>query len=162
MKYNVIWAGSKRASTIKINELNTWVFCLPSERMADPSVAQWLVSNMNGMIPQGQGSGARVIPNMGWTWVNMDEQWHVVAKLGQVGPCDASPASGMSAPVMVMFSKSQPVWHPSLHSETSWDKLGVLSVHFVPRAGAATGATGRGLMLPAFQCACYDADTLHT
>jgi len=37
-------------------------------RMADPSVAQWLVSNMNGTIPQ-----------------------------------------GMSAPVKVMFSKSQPV-----------------------------------------------------
>ena len=39
---------------------------LPSKRMADPSVAQWLVSNMNGMVPQGQGfAGARVIPNMG-------------------------------------------------------------------------------------------------
>ena len=25
----------------------------PLERMADPTVAQWLVSNLNGMIPQG-------------------------------------------------------------------------------------------------------------
>ena len=42
--------------------------------MADPSVAQWLVSNMNGMIPQGQGSESQGDSehgvNMGRTWMN--------------------------------------------------------------------------------------------
>ena len=61
------------------------------------------------------------------SWSQGESAWGehgTVAAFGsQIGPSWAVRSlpriTGMSAPVMVMFSKSQPVWHPSLRSETS-------------------------------------------